>query len=825
MTLIEISNKDSFSSLFHDVSSDKTVFVDVGAYNGDTVTKALDINPNLRVIAIEPIRSLANDMLQKFQSNKNVTVVNKAVWSNRQYIQLYEYEGWSKGLSTLKPIMTKLRPIHQFTPNILNYEVQGDLLDNILSEYNIDTVDYIKIDTEGSEDDVLASFTKYRKGTRFHIEFHIVNLENILQRLLEMDADIEKITLSRDPNIKDHITGAIIGEFKEPKELKKLKGAIKSKKCEPILDKPIPNENNNSLKIIQGIDRQNWVIQHCELGKKILDIGSQDGHTFRNTPLDPFVTSIDLDTYYFPGFIQMNANNLKFEDKSFDIAVLGEILEHVENPIQVLKEANRVSKRLLITVPDEWNWDKSLFPFETIEEGMKRRNLSLEEIAKVSNPQAKELYTKDNHEHLFHNRYYTRETLRQDLEKAGITNYEMTLLQYGKPQWSFFVVSTIPIRKEEPTITIATGPIPEGNKITDAHSDIKKLRIGIISTPFFSVPPKVYGGLEQVVYDIACGLDELGHDITVFAPECSIPTKNGKVVITGKSINSVGIDWFKEEENRYHAYKDLITPETFDVVIDNTWFSFIYLTKINNSRLNVLHVHHSGYTWESPPPVKPNLISVSKWMKSYTESYFKQKGFDIKSEYVYNPVDTEKYKFDPNIKRTNRLLYLGRFSQFKGAHTAIDVAKKLNLPLDLLGGTFIDSQAYLDQLERMTKDNNYDIKLYRDVSNEFKIQKLQESKALLVPSRFNEPFGLICVEGMACGCPIVAYRDGAIPEVVIDKKTGFICDTIEEMVEAVKNIDKIDPSECRQRAEVFSRLNIAKEYEKLCYKSLRGKDW
>jgi len=109
--------------------------------------------------------------------------------------------------------MTELRPEGLFTHQIVKYEIQADTLDNILVENNISTVDYIKIDTEGSEEQVLQGFTKYHAGTRFHIESHITNLENILQTLLEMGVDIETLTVMRDGNIKTHILGSVIGEF------------------------------------------------------------------------------------------------------------------------------------------------------------------------------------------------------------------------------------------------------------------------------------------------------------------------------------------------------------------------------------------------------------------------------------------------------------------------------------------------------------------------------------------------------------------------------------------------------------------------------------
>lgn len=218
MTVVEINNNDTFDLLFKNNENNgdtkrKSVFVDVGGYDGDTVKVALDYNPSLRIIVIEPIKFLCEAMKKKFSNNSNVIVVNKAVYDRKDDIQFNEYDGGFKGLSTLQPIMTQLRPEGRFANQILKYNVEADTLDNILSDLNIGVIDYLKIDTEGSEEQVLAGFTKYHNGTRFHIEHHIINLSNIIQELLEVNADIEKITTFRDGNMKEQVVGAVVGKF------------------------------------------------------------------------------------------------------------------------------------------------------------------------------------------------------------------------------------------------------------------------------------------------------------------------------------------------------------------------------------------------------------------------------------------------------------------------------------------------------------------------------------------------------------------------------------------------------------------------------------
>lgn len=580
----------------------------------------------------------------------------------------------------------------------------------------------------------------------------------------------------------------------------------------------------------QLIDRRQWILQNLKLGEKILDVGSADGWIFRDTNLQKHVTYIDLDKYEIPNFYQMDAHHLEFPNKSFDIVILGEILEHADDPVQVLKEAKRVGKRILITVPDEKNWDEKYFPYETLEQGMKRRNLTLEQVAKVSNPNAKEFYTKDNYKHLWHNRHYTESTLRQDLGFADIKDYKLEKLQYEG--WAFFTVNInatewqglpVTIQTSTPAVQIQTSKSPIISYGIENVSSKDKLKIALISTPFFCVPPLKYGGLEQIVWDLAEGLDELGHLVTIFGPEGSRAPKHGSLVVTGPSINTTGVDWFQEEEKRYHKWKDIINHEKFEIIHDHSWFAFIYLHKMNNLKLRVIHTHHGFIGWDSPPPFpKPNIVAISKWMKYNNEQYFKQKGFSIQSEFVYNGIDLDKYPYQQT--KTEHLLFVGRLSTFKQPHIAVEIARKANHKLDIIGGTFVDSDQYVIQLDKMI-ENDQNISIFKDASHELKIEKMQNAKALLFPSRMGEPFGLSALEAMACGTPVIALNDGAISEVVIHNKTGFICNNVQEMIDAVNNVHLIKPEDCRARAEQLSRKVMAENYLKLYERVIKGEDW
>jgi len=345
----------------------------------------------------------------------------------------------------------------------------------------------------------------------------------------------------------------------------------------------------------------------------------------------------------------------------------------------------------------------------------------------------------------------------------------------------------------------------------------RKMKIGLLSTRFFGVPPIGYSGLEQIVWDLAYSLDKLGHEVTLFAPEGSMPPPHGKLVETGKAIHGANVDWLKVEREAYEVFKDKLLD--LDILHGHNWFGFEYLAKKESRNLRVMHTHH-GLRLDLLKPFnrlfKLNLVGISDWA---LEAFARQ-GFTARR--CYNGIAIEKYAFQQ--KKGERFMFLGRICSAKGPHVAIEAAKKAGVGLDVIGATkFVDDVDYVSRVKGLCDGEK--IKFIGEVTPEAKIEYLQNAKGLLIPSRFGEPFGLISVEAMACGTVPIALDDGALREIIIDGRTGFVCNSANTMAMRLKDVDSIDPKTCRERAEQFSREKMAEEYLTLYSSILDGQEW
>ncbi|MBS1999016.1 MAG: glycosyltransferase, partial [Cyanobacteria bacterium SZAS LIN-2] len=186
---------------------------------------------------------------------------------------------------------------------------------------------------------------------------------------------------------------------------------------------------------------------------------------------------------------------------------------------------------------------------------------------------------------------------------------------------------------------------------------------------------------------------------------------------------------------------------------------------------------------------------------------------------VYNGINIKNFTYDENVQRTN-LLFVGRICRDKGTREAVEIARRVNLPLTIAGKIDGDGQAYFaSEIEPHLDDAN--IKFIGEVTGAEKSALYTSAIATLSPINFEEPFGLVLAESIASGTPVLAFARGAVPEVISDGETGILGRTVDDLVGRFSELDRIDRSACRARAErLFSKERMAENYERV-YERLR----
>lgn len=352
---------------------------------------------------------------------------------------------------------------------------------------------------------------------------------------------------------------------------------------------------------------------------------------------------------------------------------------------------------------------------------------------------------------------------------------------------------------------------------------METLKIALVSASGSPCPPTSYGGLEYGVYDLAYCLGKMGHEVTLIAPVGS-RLENGKVMET---IDS-SLEIYDFQKNAVRAEFDasefyIEKLSGFDIVHDHSWFGISYTAKHGNEKLKVCHTHHGHCNWNIktvPAYAKPiNFFSISEFIKRENELN------GIVSKRVYNGTNLDKFGYVSH--KENRLLFVGRLNTIKHPHAAMAAAIDSGIPIDVVGTLQFKEPGYQDCIQAWGQRSRGLVKFHININNDEKIRLIQKARAMIIPSRFEEPFGSVAVESMACGTPAIVMRDGALPEVVGEGPDagGIVCETYKQLVESIKKAHKISPETCRKRAELFSREINAQNYLGYYKQILSGDEW
>lgn len=190
---------------------------------------------------------------------------------------------------------------------------------------------------------------------------------------------------------------------------------------------------------------------------------------------------------------------------------------------------------------------------------------------------------------------------------------------------------------------------------------------------------------------------------------------------------------------------------------------------------------------------------------------------------VYNGIDTDSHRFYPEPQQPPYLAFLGRMSPEKGPHIAIEVAKRAGIPLKMAGKVDAVDVEYFESQVKPHIDGKQ-IEFLGEANHFEKNQLLGGALAMLFPIAWREPFGLVMVESMAAGTPVIAMSLGSVPEVILDGKTGFVCNSVEDFVNAIARLGEIDRRACRAHVEQnFSVKSMVDGYEAVYQKILAEK--
>lgn len=297
------------------------------------------------------------------------------------------------------------------------------------------------------------------------------------------------------------------------------------------------------------------------------------------------------------------------------------------------------------------------------------------------------------------------------------------------------------------------------------------MRIALIAPPFISVPPKQYGGTELFIAQLAVGLKAKGLDVVVYT--------NGESEV--------------DVEKRWIYEKSLwpIKGDIYNHVSDSTHTAWALRDAVNDADL--IHINNATGVMFSEFIAQPMVCTVHHPLEDALTALYRrfqrveyvcisgqQKealGIDAASV-IHHGLDTSLYEV--RARKKEFLSFIGRIAPVKGPHIAIEVARKAGIPLKIAGEVQPAFQDYFDSQVKPHIDGKF-IEYIGEADLAAKNELLGDSLAMLFPIQWDEPFGLVMIEAMACGTPVLAFQGGSVPEIVKNGVSGFVCKDVPEM--------------------------------------------
>ncbi len=350
-------------------------------------------------------------------------------------------------------------------------------------------------------------------------------------------------------------------------------------------------------------------------------------------------------------------------------------------------------------------------------------------------------------------------------------------------------------------------------RLWPADTGVDPLRIAVLAPPWIPVPPPAYGGIETVV-DLLCeALSARGHDVTLFAAPGSRSAARVRSPLEAAHPDQIGSSLYESDHvacawGEIDLAGELDAP--FDVVHDHSGFTALAMA--DRVGAPVVHTVHGPFDettsrFYQRQGHKARLVAISRSQAASAPS-----GVRV-VEVVPNPIVV--YRWPLRTQKRDYLSWVGRMDPVKGAHRAIEAARLAGRTLVLAGPVQTGQEEYYRELIEPHIDGRR-VRYVGEIGGIAKQELFANAAALLMPVSWREPFGMVMVEALACGTPVIAFPAGAAAEIVIDGENGMLVANEAEMARAVKRLRSIDPERCRASVEERYDISVtAAGYERL----------
>ena len=326
----------------------------------------------------------------------------------------------------------------------------------------------------------------------------------------------------------------------------------------------------------------------------------------------------------------------------------------------------------------------------------------------------------------------------------------------------------------------------------------------MLAPPWIPVPPPGYGGIEAVV-DLLCeALVDRGHQVTLFAAPGSRSAARVRTLLEAAHPDAIGSSLHESDHVACTWDEvDLAAKQgrAFDVVHDHSGFTALAMA--DRVSAPVVHTVHGPFDENTERFYqrhghKARLVGISRSQAASTPP-----GVSV-TDVVPNPIAVDRWPL--HVHKQDYLLWIGRMDPIKGAHRAIEAARLAGRTLMLAGPVQTGQESYYRERVQPHVDG-LRVQHIGEVGGTAKQELFANATALLMPIRWREPFGMVMVEALACGTPVIAFPEGAAAEIVIDGENGLLVADEAAMARAIERVGSIDPARCR--ASVAERYDIS----------------